>query len=105
MNRAYRRQQAKKINTPQKLERVVDEVVRVREKELEDIYNHKLVEYVDVMIVMTAYTLNLEGFGKKRLPKIMNRVLNNIDAFRTGHLQTEDFDVIKKEVEKLGVKV
>jgi len=105
VNRAYRRRQAKKINTPQKLERVVDECIRYREKEMQDLYQKKLGEFVDVMIVMTAYTLNLEGFGKKRLPKIMERVLNNIDAFRTGHLAPDDFDIIKDEVKKLGVKV
>lgn len=65
----------------------------------------KIEDFVDVMIVMTAYTLNLEGYGKKRLPKIMERVLNNIDAFRTGHLMPEDFDVIKDEIKKLGVKI
>lgn len=105
MNRAYRRQQAKKINTPQKLERVVGECIKYRENELQEQYRLKLKDFVDVMIVMTAYTLNLEGFGSKRLPRIMERVLNNIDAFRTGHLATEDFDVIKEEVKKLGVKI
>lgn len=105
MNREYRRKQAKKINTPQKLERVVNEVVKVREKEIEEIYNKKILDFIDVMIVMTAYTLNLEGFGKKRLPKIMERTLNNIDAFRTGHLSPDDFDIIKDEIKKLGVKI
>lgn len=105
MNREYRRKQAKKINTPQKLENVVGECLRIREKEMKDVYEKKIEDFVDVMIVMTAYTLNLEGYGKKRLPKIMERVLNNIDAFRTGHLMPEDFDVIKDEIKKLGVKI
>lgn len=41
MNRAYRRRQAKKINTPQKLENVVGECLRIREKEMKDVYEKK----------------------------------------------------------------
>lgn len=105
MNREYRRKQAKKINTPQKLENVVGECLRIREKEMKDVYEKKIEDFVDVMIVMTAYTLNLEGYGKKRLPNLMARILNNIDAFRTGHLAPPDFDIIKDEIKKLGVKI
>lgn len=63
MNREYRRKQAKKMNTPQKLERVVNEVVKVREKEMEEIYNKKIL------------------------------------------VAPPDFDIIKDEIKKLGVKI
>ena len=104
MNRARRREIAKQINTPQKLERIVDELVKERTADIIKEYQQRVLDYTEVMVVMTAYVLNLEGYGKKRLPKIMNRVLMNIDSFRTGHLEPSDYDIIKKEMEDLGVK-
>lgn len=105
MNRAQKRKLAKRVNTPQKLEEVTDRLVKIRTEYLKNEYNKRIVDYTEVMIVMTAYTLNLEGYGKKRLPKIMKRIMMNIDSFRTGELQTEDYDVIKAEVEKLGISL
>ena len=61
-------------------------------------------EAIDITFYMTAYTLNYKlGFGKKRLAEIMSAIYNNIDAFRTGHLQPNDYKVIKDEVHKLGI--
>ena len=58
-----------------------------REKEIKE----ALAENVDIMLIATAYTLRYVcGFGKKRLPEIMHRILINIDSFRTGHLTLED---------------
>ena len=104
MNRQERRNMAKKINTPQKLEQVVERVVREREKELQDIYKQKLLDYTEVMVYMTAYVLDLEDIGKDRIPSIVNRILFNIDSFRTGELLPEDFPIIKKEMQEMGVK-
>lgn len=104
MNREQRRKMAKKINTPEKLEKVVDRVVVEREKEIQKVYKQKLVDYTDVMVYMTAYVLELEGVEKERIPGIINRVLFNIDSFRTGELLPEDFPTIKKEMQELGVK-
>ena len=44
-------------------------------------------------------------FGKKRLPEIMDRLKNNIDSFRTGHLTTEDLPEILEEVKQKGIIV
>lgn len=61
---------------------------------------------IEITFYMTAYTLNYKlGFGRKRLAQTMEWIYNNIDAFRTGHLEKADFDTIKKEVEALGVKL
>lgn len=58
-----------------------------REKEIKE----ALSENVDIMMIATAYTLRyVLGYGKKRLPELMHRILNNIDSFRTGHLSLED---------------
>lgn len=59
----------------------------------------------EAVCIMTAYTLNYKlGFGRKRLTKIMYDIFNNIDSFRTGHLTRDDFDTIKSEMSKLGIK-
>lgn len=58
-----------------------------REKEIKE----ALSENVDIMLIATAYTLRYVcGFGKRKLPEVMHRILNNIDSFRTGHLTLED---------------
>lgn len=60
----------------------------------------------DIVYYMAAYTINYKlGFGRKRLQRIMHDIYNNIDAYRTGHLTTSDYDVIKSEMNKLGVRI
>lgn len=103
MNRAKRREIAKQINTPQKLERLVDELVKDRTKDIQNEYNQKLVDYIEVFVVMVCYVLDLEGIPHDRIPQIASRVLFNIDSFRTGELQPSDYDIIKKEIEDMGV--
>ncbi len=59
----------------------------------------------EAVCIMTAYTLNYKlGFGRKRLTEIMYYIFNNIDAYRTGHLTRDDYDRIKSEMSKLGIK-
>ena len=103
MNRQKRREIAKQINTPQKLERLVDELVKEKTKDLKKDYNDKLVGYIEIFVVMMCYILDLEEIPKERIPQIASRVLFNIDSFRTGHLEPGDYDIIKKEVEDMGV--
>ena len=58
---------------------------------------------IDVIMYMTAYTINYKlGFGKKRLQRIMYHIIDNIDAYNTGHLTHSDYVEIKKEMNKLG---
>lgn len=102
-NREQRRKAAKRINTPEKLERIVVEMTKARTKELEKDYNNRLVAYIEIFVVMMCYVLEAEEIPKERIPDIASRVLFNIDSFRTGELQPEDYDIIKKEVEDMGV--
>lgn len=104
-NRAKRREIAKQINTPQKLEKLVDEMVKERTKDIQNEYNQKLVDYIEVFVVMVCYVLDLEEIPKEQIPQIASRVLFNIDSFRTGELAPSDYDIIKKEVEDMGVKL
>lgn len=58
---------------------------------------------VEMILYMTAYTLSYKlGLGKKRLPQIMNYIIENIDAYNTGHLSLQDYDEIKKQMNELG---
>ena len=61
---------------------------------------------IEITYYMTAYTLNYKlGFGRKRLIRMMRWIYENIDSFRTGHLSRFDFNTIKADVEKMGVKL
>lgn len=58
---------------------------------------------LDLIMYMTAYTISYKlGLGKKRLPEIMYSILDNIDAYTTGHLDYNDYKTIQKEMNKLG---
>lgn len=58
---------------------------------------------IDMIMYMTAYTINYKlGFGRKRLGRIMYHIIDNIDAYNTGHLTHSDYEEIKKEMNKLG---
>lgn len=105
MNRAKRRELAKRINTPDKLEKIVQQMTLERTKDLKEEYHQKLVGYVEVFVVMMCYVLDAEEIDKERIPEIASRVLFNIDSFRTGELTPSDYDVIKKEIEEMGVKL
>lgn len=61
----------------------------------------------EIVFYMTAYTLQYKlDFGKKRLQAIMKSIYGNIDAYRTKHLNTQDYETIKSEMEnKYGVKI
>ena len=72
-----------------------------------------ILQYLDIYSIATAYTLNYVcGLGKKRLPNVMQRIWNNVDSFRTGHLSLDDciselkrngieFETIVKDPRKL----
>lgn len=105
MNREERRKAARKINTPKKLEEVLRYNIEEVERKKEEENRKNRMQYIEIILVMTAYTLSIEGYGKKRLPKLIERIKNNIDAFRTGHLEVSDYDIIKKELEEKGVQI
>lgn len=58
---------------------------------------------IDMILYMTAYTLSYKlGLGKKRLPQIMYHIMDNIDAYNTGHLSLQDYEEIKRQMKELG---
>ena len=59
--------------------------------DFEQMYNKDLINAINTYSIATAYTLHyVLGLGKKRLPEVMERIWNNVDAFRTEHLTVED---------------
>lgn len=61
---------------------------------------------ISMVLYMTAYTLNYKlGFGKKRLIRIMTDIYNNIDSYRTGQLDPNDYKEIVNMMNQLGFYV
>ena len=101
MNRAERRKALKSINTPKKFTDTLSEALDFQRRDMEKQFEQQRKDMVDVVLTMTAYTIQYKlGLGKKRLPEIMGYILDNIDAFNTGHLTKEDFKTIKEDLKK-----
>ena len=67
-------------------------------------YREGAVEAINLLYYMSAYTINLKlGFGKKRLQRIMDEILFQIDAYRTDHLNKMDYSNIIDEMNKMGI--
>lgn len=105
MNRKQRREVARNINTYEKLRDFENEFIRIEREKLKKELAFTKKMYLEILMTMTAWTLSCKlGLGKKRLPEIMDAIINNIDCFNTGNLSNEDFQEIKKEVAKLGFR-
>lgn len=88
------------------VDEVYDEMIQRCTKQTQD----TILQYLDIYSLAVAYTLRYVcGFGKKRLPEVMQRIWNNVDSFKTGHLNIEDcvqelkengisFDTIVKDI-------
>ena len=80
------------------------------QKYRDDAFNNGFKEGVNttycVVMNMVAYTLNYKlNLGKKRLPEIMQSIVDNIDSYRTGQLDSNDYKEIKKIVKGLGIVI
>lgn len=96
MNRKERREYERKYGKTFTMQ-------KYREEAYEQGAVHASKTAIEVILYMTAYTLNYKlGLGKKRLPRIMAQILDNIDAYNTGHLVHEDYIEIKKMMKELG---
>lgn len=96
MNRAKRRQLERKYGTNFAMQKYREEAIEAGEKQ-------GAKTAINMIMYMTAYTLNYKlGFGKKRLCKIMYHIIDNIEAYNTGHLSLADYDEIKKQMNQLG---
>lgn len=54
---------------------------------------------VEITFYMVAYTLSYKlDLSKEELQTLMKAIYNNIDSYRTGHLEPQDYDAIVKEM-------
>lgn len=81
----------KVFDDPKKLRKWVDDVycdmINQCEKQTKKMIN----EYLDIYSIAVAYTLRYVcGFGKKRLPEVMSRIWNNVDALKEEYISYDD---------------
>ena len=99
MNRKERREYERKYGKEYTMQRYRDEALRQGEQT-------GVKSAINVILYMTAYTINYKlGFGRKRLLRIMSQILENIDCYRTGHLDPNDYQEIVRMMNNLGFKV
>ena len=92
----------KVFNNPKQLRKWIDDVYQDMIKACEVKTENMILQYLDVYSIATAYTLHYVcGSGKKRLPQTMQRIWENVDSFRTGHLSLED---CIKELKESGIE-
>ena len=81
----------KVFNNPKQLRKWVDEVYNEMIIKCEKQTQEIIMQYLDIYSIAVAYTLRYVcGFGKKRLPEVMQRIWNNVDCFKSGYLSLDD---------------
>ena len=99
MNRQRKRELERKYGTGFAMQKYRDEVMQQG-------LQQGAKNTVSMVLYMTAYTLNYKlGFGKKRLIRIMTDIYNNIDSYRTGQLEPNDYKEIVNMMNQLGFYV
>lgn len=99
MNRQRRRELNKKYGTGFAMQKYRDEVMQQG-------IDKGIQNTISMVLYMTSYTLNYKlGFGKKRLIRIMTDIYNNIDSYRTGQLDPNDYKEIVNMMNQLGFYV
>lgn len=99
MNRQRKRELERKYGTGFAMQKYRDEVMQQGVDK--GIHNT-----ISMVLYMTAYTINYKlGFGKKRLIRIMTDIYNNIDSYRTGQLDPNDYKEIVNMMNQLGFYV
>ena len=113
LTKRMEKQLTKVFDDPKKLRKWIDKVYQEMLLRCKQKTENMINEYLDIYSIAVAYTLRYVcGFGKKRLPEVMNRIWNNVDSFRDGYISIEDcvqdlkengieFDTIVNEVNKV----
>lgn len=99
MNRKERRKLAKKYGEAYSMQRYREEAIKEGEQT-------GVKSAINVILYMTCYTINYKlGFGRKRLLRIMSQIIENIDCYRTGQLDPNDYKEIVRMMNELGFSV
>lgn len=104
MSSITRAMKRREIKEQKKTQKKISEVAKKIEDMYEKGYHDGMNEEIEITMYMMAYTINYKlGFGKKRLLEIIRAVYNNIDSFRSGHLDKVDYEEIKSQMRALGI--
>ena len=91
LTKRQEKQLNKIFDDPKKLRKWINEVYSEMIERCREETEKRDWDYIDVYSITVAFTLRYVcGFGKKRLPEVMQRIWNNLDCFRTGHLSIND---------------
>lgn len=91
LTKRQEKQLSKVFDDPKKLRKWVDDVYQDMIKKCESQTKDLINQYLDLYSIAVAYTLRYVcGFGKKRLPEIMQRIWNNIDAFKDDYIDIQE---------------
>lgn len=91
LTKRMEKQLNKVFDNPKKLRKWIDDVYYEMLNKCEKKTQDMIDEYLDIYGIAVAYTLRYVcGFGKKRLPEVMNRIWNNIDSFKDGYISIDD---------------
>ena len=113
LTKRQEKQLNKVFDNPKKLRKWVDDVYNGIVARCEEATDKRVLEYLDIYSISVAYTLRYVcGFGKKRLPAIMESIWNTMDSLKRGYVDLEDciqelaengvkFDTIIKNQENL----
>ena len=109
LNRKQRRNYAKRINTPQKLEMFSNKMSNQLRKEYEQAYEQRYKEdlgnSIDLFLLAIVYTLHYNEnteFDNDKIDDFMQDLFVTVDYFRTGEYDPEEYI---KQLEKDGIKI
>ena len=95
MNRTERRKAERKYGQAFSMQKYREEAIEEGRRQA-----------IEIILTMMAYTMSYKlGFGQKRLTEIISAIMLNIDSYRTGQLTPEDYDTIKADLAKKGIKI
>ncbi len=102
LTKRQEKQLKKVFDDPRKLRKWIDDVHKDMIKECEKQSMDLINQYLDLYSIAVAYTLRYAlGLGKKRLPEIMKRIWENVDAFKDDYIDIQD---CIEELEENGIK-
>lgn len=103
LTKRQEKQLTKVFDNPKQLRKWVDKTYQEMITRCEIQTRQMIEQYLDIYSIAVAYTLRYVcGFGKKRLPEVMERIWNNVDSFRTGHINIDD---CLNELKENGVEI
>ncbi len=101
LTKRQEKQLKKVFDDPKKLRKWLDDVHNDMINECKNQSMDLINQYLDLYSIAVAYTLRYAcGFGRKRLPKIMKRIWDNVDSFKDDYIDIQD---CIEELEKNGV--